>query len=296
MPGVLGGLDRRRSQARATARCKCAVPFKNRDGSPMKKPPRQALATDKVRYRRRSGRLRRRRDAGRRPRTRPRRSMLDIEPLPAVTDARDGRAAGRAAALSTTCPATSALDFHYGDSRQGRRGLRQGRARHAARADQQPHRRQRRWSRASAIGDYDTDERPLHAARRQPGRVRPASASWPTCSASTPRQGARADRQCRRLVRHEGAGLSRICLHPARARSCSAGRSSGPTSAPAASSPTATAATTSSTAELALDTDGNFLAVRLTGYGNLGGYLTDAAAAVDAQHRAATSSASTARR
>src|SRR3954463_7017780 len=29
---------------------KCIVPFKNRDGSEMKKPPRHALATDKVRY------------------------------------------------------------------------------------------------------------------------------------------------------------------------------------------------------------------------------------------------------
>src|SRR5262245_8665141 len=29
---------------------KCVVPFKNRDGSPMKQPPRPALATDKVRF------------------------------------------------------------------------------------------------------------------------------------------------------------------------------------------------------------------------------------------------------
>src|SRR5580704_5357464 len=50
-------------------------------------------------------------------------------------------------------------------------------------------------------------------------------------------------------------------------RASSGGRSNGPTTAPAASSPTRIAETT---AELALDRDGNFLAVRLTIYGNLG--------------------------
>ena len=51
------------------------------------------------------------------------------------------------------------------------------------------------------------------------------------------------------------------------------------------------------TAELALDADGNFLAVRLTGYGNIGGFLGAVAPhAVDAQHREERASASTARR
>ena len=51
------------------------------------------------------------------------------------------------------------------------------------------------------------------------------------------------------------------------------------------------------TAELALDADGNFLALRLDGFGNLGGFLGAVAPhAVDAQRREATSSASTARR
>jgi len=48
MPGVLSiytGAD-----LSAYGNMKCAVPFKNRDGSEMKKPPRTALPTDKVRY------------------------------------------------------------------------------------------------------------------------------------------------------------------------------------------------------------------------------------------------------
>src|SRR5208282_3637308 len=48
MPGVLGvytGAD-----LKGYGPLKCIVPFNNRDGSPMKKPLREALATDKVRY------------------------------------------------------------------------------------------------------------------------------------------------------------------------------------------------------------------------------------------------------
>src|ERR1700754_2328299 len=48
MPGVLGvytGAD-----LAAYGTMKCAVPFKNRDGSEMKKPARYSLMTDKVRF------------------------------------------------------------------------------------------------------------------------------------------------------------------------------------------------------------------------------------------------------
>ena len=92
---------------------------------------------------------------------------------------------------------------------QGGRGLRQGRARHAPAAGQQPHRRLRH---GAALGDRRVrrQERPLHAARRQPGRVRPEA---PDGRSPEDQAGpdARADRQCRRLVRHEGLALSRVC-------------------------------------------------------------------------------------
>src|ERR1700722_11980094 len=48
MPGVLGvytGAD-----LKGYGLLKCVVPFNNRDGTPMKKPLREALAKDKVRY------------------------------------------------------------------------------------------------------------------------------------------------------------------------------------------------------------------------------------------------------
>src|SRR3984957_8763793 len=48
MPGVLGVYTP--ADLKNYGPLKCVVPFNNRDGSPMKKPLRTALATDKVRY------------------------------------------------------------------------------------------------------------------------------------------------------------------------------------------------------------------------------------------------------
>ena len=47
LPGVLAVYT---SADRAIRPLKCNLPFKSRDGSDMKKPRRQALATDKVRF------------------------------------------------------------------------------------------------------------------------------------------------------------------------------------------------------------------------------------------------------
>ena len=66
----------------------------------------------------------------------------------------------------------------------------------------------------AAVAEYDRDQRTIHPACAEPGRVRHEEPArrHPRRQA---RQGARAHRQCRRLVRHEGAGLFRICLHAA---------------------------------------------------------------------------------
>src|SRR5260370_42365771 len=48
MPGVLGVYTGADLVQYGTL--KCIVPFNNRDGTPMKRPPRPALATDKVRF------------------------------------------------------------------------------------------------------------------------------------------------------------------------------------------------------------------------------------------------------
>ena len=50
MPGVLAVYTGADLNAAGYGTLKCVVPFKNRDGSEMRKPARYALATDKVRF------------------------------------------------------------------------------------------------------------------------------------------------------------------------------------------------------------------------------------------------------
>jgi len=112
MPGVLGvytGAD-----LKGYGPLKCVVPFNNRDGSPMKKPLRPALPTDKVRY---VGdpvafvvaeSVLAAKDAAEAV-------QVDIEALPAVTVAADAARAD-APQLYDDVPGNIALDYHYGDA------------------------------------------------------------------------------------------------------------------------------------------------------------------------------------
>src|SRR5947209_24455 len=112
MPGVLGvytGAD-----LAAYGPLKCIVPFKNRDGSPMRMPPRPALATDKVRF------------VGDpvafvvaetplQAKDAAEAVEIDIDPLPAVTTPK-AAAAPDAPLLHEEAPGNIALDYHYGDA------------------------------------------------------------------------------------------------------------------------------------------------------------------------------------
>ena len=112
MPGVLGvytGAD-----LKGYGPLKCNVPFNNRDGSPMKKPLRTALATGKVRY---VGdpvvfvvaeTVLAAKDAAEAV-------SIDIESLAAVTSAEDATGVN-APLLYDDVPGNIALDYHYGDA------------------------------------------------------------------------------------------------------------------------------------------------------------------------------------
>jgi carbon-monoxide dehydrogenase large subunit len=111
-PGVLGVYTA--ADLQSYGPLKCVVPFKNRDGSPMKKPWRGALAKDKVRY---VGdpiacvvaeTLNAAKDAAEAV-------EADIDPLPAVVSAEDAARAG-APLLYDDVPGNVALDYHYGDA------------------------------------------------------------------------------------------------------------------------------------------------------------------------------------
>src|SRR5215470_2068844 len=112
MKGVLGIYTAADLAAYGTL--KCIVPFKNRDGSEMKRPPRHALAVGKVRY---VGdpiavvvaeTLLQAKDAAEAV-------ELEIEPLPAVVDPEEATRAS-APVLYDEAPDNIALDYHYGDS------------------------------------------------------------------------------------------------------------------------------------------------------------------------------------
>lgn len=112
MPGVLAIYTA--ADLKDYGALKCVVPFNNRNGTPMKKPPRQALATDKVRF---VGdpiavaiaeTVFAAKDAAEAV-------SIDIEPLAAVTTAAAAAGAG-APLLYDDVPGNVCLDYHYGDA------------------------------------------------------------------------------------------------------------------------------------------------------------------------------------
>jgi len=114
MPGVLGVWTGADLAAANYGPFTCGLPLKSRDGTPLLQTNRQALAADKVRF---VGdpvavvvaeTLAQARDAGEAV-------EIDIEPLPAVTDPAEAAKAG-APQLYDHIPNNVALDYHYGDS------------------------------------------------------------------------------------------------------------------------------------------------------------------------------------
>ncbi len=112
MPGVKAVLTA--ADLAAYGELKCLLPLKSRDGSPIRYTPRPALTGDKVRY---VGdpfacvvadTIEQAKDAAEAV-------VIDIEPLPAVMTAREAVAAG-APQVWDSAPDNIALDYHYGDS------------------------------------------------------------------------------------------------------------------------------------------------------------------------------------
>jgi carbon-monoxide dehydrogenase large subunit len=114
MPGVLGVWTGADLASAGYGPFTCGLPLKNRDGTPLLQTNRSALMSDKVRY---VGdpvafvvaeTLAQARDAGETV-------VLDIEPLPAVTSAEEAAKPG-APHLYDHIPNNVALDYHYGDA------------------------------------------------------------------------------------------------------------------------------------------------------------------------------------
>jgi carbon-monoxide dehydrogenase large subunit len=114
MPGVLGVWTGADMASAGHGPFTCGLPLKNRDGSPLLQTNRTPLMTDKVRY---VGdpvafvvaeTVAQARDAAEAV-------VLDIDPLPAVTSAEDAAKPG-APQLYDHIPNNVALDYHYGDT------------------------------------------------------------------------------------------------------------------------------------------------------------------------------------
>jgi aerobic carbon-monoxide dehydrogenase large subunit len=268
MKGVLGVYTGADLAAAGYGTLKCIVPFKNRDGSEMKKPPRPALATDKVRF---VGdpvafvvadTLNCAKDAAEAV-------ELDIEPLPAVTDPEEALNA-EAPQLYDDVPGNVALDYHFGNTEAVDAAFAQ--AAHVTRLKLVNNRVVvNAMEPRSAVGAYDNGRFTLHTCSQGVVGMKGNIASLMNVE----------PKQVRVISGNVGGSFGMkaapypeyLCvLHAARALkrpvkwtdersgsfvSDSHGRDHRVT------------------AELALDREGHFLAVRLTIVGNMGGFLAN---------------------
>lgn len=266
MPGVLGVYVA--ADLSAYGSLKCALPLKNRDGTPLRYVPRPALASDKVRF---VGdpvacvvaeTLTQAKDAAES-------IALDIEPLPAVTRASEAAQPG-APVIYDTVPGNVALDYHYGDAEKTAAAFAQ--AAHVAKLELRNTRLVvSAMEPRAAIGAFDASSGKWTLHSQSQGAFGMKTQLMDILAAP-------ADK-VRVLTGNVGGSFGMkaavypeyICiLHAARTLN-----------RPVKWTDERSGSFVSDhhgrdhemTAELALGADGKFLALRLTGYGNVGAYL-----------------------
>jgi carbon-monoxide dehydrogenase large subunit len=273
MPGVLGVWTGADLASAGYGPYTCGLPLKNRDGTPLLQTNRTALMSDKVRY---VGdpvafvvaeTLAQARDAAEA-------IVLDIEPLPAVTSAEEAAKPG-APLLYDHIPNNVALDYHYGDTAKV----------------------EATFASAAHVTKLDITNTRVAVVAMEP---RAALASYDTKSGrytiQVPTQGVAGNRtnlaknllkvpndKVHLLTANVGGsfGMKNInypeymcILHAAKAL----GRPVKWTDERSTSFLSDSHGRAQQIhAELALDADGRFLAVRISGYGNLGAYITGVA-------------------
>jgi carbon-monoxide dehydrogenase large subunit len=273
MPGVLAVFTGADLAAAGYGPLRCGMPLRNRDGSPLRSTERSALATDKVRFvgdpvafvvaetRAQA------RDAAEAV-------LLDVEPLPAVTEA-SAAVAPRAPQLYDDIPNNIVLDFHYGDAAKVAEAF--ARAAHVTRL---PIRNNRvvvaPMEPRSAIGEYDAKEGRwiLHVGSQGVFGMRAQLAKEVL---NVPAE------KVRVLTGNVGGSFGmKANVYPEYVCVLHAAKLLG---RPVKWTDERTGAFLSDqhgrdhevTAELALDRDGRFLAVRLTAFANMGAYLSPVA-------------------
>jgi carbon-monoxide dehydrogenase large subunit len=271
MPGVLAIYTGRDLEAAGLGPMPASVGQKNRDGSAARTPRQMPLTTDRVRY------------VGdpvavvvattaKQARDGAEAVVLDIDPLPAVTDAREAAAPG-APELYDEVPGNQVVDFHYGDSAKVEAAF--AAAAHVTRLSI-------RNSRVvvcpmeprSAIGTFDTRD----------GRyvLRVGSQGVFGMRANLAKVMGAEAKKLRVLTGNVGGSFGmKSSVYPEYVAILHAARTLG---RPVKWTDERSESFLSDShgrdhdmvGELALDAEGRFLAVRMTGFGNLGAYLSNA--------------------
>jgi len=269
MPGVLAIHTGADLEAAGLGPMNSLVTQKSRDGSAPKVPRQPVMTTDKVRY---VGdpvaivvaeTAKAARDAAEAV-------VLDIDPLPAVTEARDA-VAGGATAVHEIAPDNVVVDFHYGDAEAvaaafaaaahvTRLGIRNSRI---VVSPMEPR---------SAIGAFEEGRYVLRAGTQGVFGMRGSLAKVMGVDA----------KELRVLTGQVGGSFGmKSSVYPEYPALLHAAKALG---RPVKWTDTRSESFLSDshgrdhdmTAELALDAEGTFLAVRVTGFGNLGAYLSNA--------------------
>jgi carbon-monoxide dehydrogenase large subunit len=267
MPGVLAVLTA--ADLAGYGPLKCSLPLKNRDGSPIHYVPRPALAADKVRY---VGdpiacvvaeTVAQAKDAAEAV-------ALDIEPLPVVLKPADAVKPG-APLVFDEVPNNIALDYHYGDSEKVNEAF--AKAKHVTRLETSNQRMiVAAMEPRAAIGEYDkaADKWTLYSASQGVHAMKTTLMDI---------LGAPADKV--RVVTGQIGGSfgmksaiypEYICILHAAKTFGRAVKWTDERSGSFVSDQHGRAQ--DMVIEIAFDENAHILAIRLTGYGNMGGYLS----------------------
>ncbi|MBL8673917.1 MAG: xanthine dehydrogenase family protein molybdopterin-binding subunit, partial [Rhodospirillales bacterium] len=270
MPGVLGVWTGDDLNAAGYGALKTLIPVPNRDGSAMKTPERRSLATGKVRFVGDpvafvvAGTIEQAKDAAEAV-------VVDIDALPAVTDARAGAADG-APLLFDDAPGNICLDFHSGD--EARVAAAFAAAAHVARLRLVSNRIvvcAMEPRSVVAVHDAATDRYTMHAGNQGAFGLKHQMAALLGIKPA----------QMRILTGNVGGSFGmKGSPYPEYAGLFHASKILG---RPVKWTDDRSGSFLSDQhgrdhdfdGELALDKDGNFLAVRLTGFANVGGYLAN---------------------
>ncbi|HJQ60037.1 MAG TPA: xanthine dehydrogenase family protein molybdopterin-binding subunit [Vineibacter sp.] len=269
MPGVLGIYTIADLDAAGFGPLKCPIAFPNRDGTQMKTPVRPVLARGKVRFVGEAVAVVVAQTAAQ-AKDAAEAVVLDLEELPAVTDPVAALAPG-APQLHVEAPGNLVLDYHYGDAEAVNAAF--ARAAHVTRLDIVSNRVVvSAMEPRSAIGSYDTaaDRWTLHVGCQGVFGMR---GSLARDVLNVP------PAQVHVLTGNVGGSFGmKAPVYPEYPCLLFAARTLG---RPVKWTDERAESFVSDhhgrdhqrLAELALDKDGNFLAVRLTGYGNAGAFI-----------------------